>query len=139
MMELQIFNNMEIKILEQKEILGKNITVYGTNDNPLFLAKDIAQWLGLTNVTDMISRGDQDEVTKLNLGSFQGWCNFLTENGFYKVLMQSRKPIAKTLKRGIKQVLKQHYRDTQSNGMDKKRIRFPSGIFQKKANQLFSN
>ncbi|RLJ34151.1 BRO family protein [Chryseobacterium sp. 7] len=98
---------MEIKILEQKEILGKNITFYGTNDNPLFLAKDVAQWLGLTNVTDMISRVDQDEVTKLNLGSLQGWCNFLTENGLYEVLMQSRKPIAKTLKRGIKQVLKQ--------------------------------
>lgn len=98
---------MEIQVLEQKEILGKNITVYGTNENPLFLAKDVAQWLGLTNVTDMISRVDQDEVTKLNLGGLQGWCNFLTENGLYEVLMLSRKPISKGLKKGIKHILKQ--------------------------------
>jgi hypothetical protein len=41
---------------------------------------------------------DEDEVTKLNLGGLQGECNFLTENGVYEVLMQSRKPIDKNEK-----------------------------------------
>ena len=98
---------MELEVLKQQELLGREITVYGTNENPLFLAKDVAEWLGLTNVTNMVSRIDDDEVTKLNLGGFQGICNFLTENGVYEVLMQSRKPIAKDFKKGVKHILKE--------------------------------
>jgi prophage antirepressor-like protein len=69
----------EIKIIKEQEVLGKDFKVYGDFENPLFLAKDVAEWLDLTNVTDMISRVDSDEVTKLNLGGLQGVCNFLTE------------------------------------------------------------
>ena len=38
-------------------------------------------------------------------GYQQVW--FLTENGLYEVLMQSRKPIAKEFKKGIKKILKE--------------------------------
>lgn len=93
------------KITEQ-EVLGKNFTIYGTVDNPLFMAKDVAEWIDLTNVTDMISRVDKDEVTKLNLGSRSGETWFLTEDGLYEVLMQSRKPIARQFKKEVKQILK---------------------------------
>lgn len=96
----------EIKIIKEQEVLGKDFKVYGDFENPLFLAKDVAEWLDLTNVTDMISRVDSDEVTKLNLGGLQGVCNFLTENGLYEVLMQSRKPIAKEFKKQVKVILK---------------------------------
>lgn len=96
---------MENQIIKQQELLGKQINIYGNIENPLFLAKDVAEWLGLTNVTDMVSRVDEDEVTKLNLGGFQGECNMLTEDGLYEILMQSRKPIAKQLKKGIKKML----------------------------------
>ena len=96
---------MENQIIKQQEVLGKQINIYGNIENPLFLAKDVAEWLGLTNVTDMVSRVDEDEVTKLNLGGFQGECNMLTEDGLYEILMQSRKPIAKQLKKGIKEML----------------------------------
>lgn len=96
----------EIQILKQAELCGRQFIVYGTADEPLFLAKDVAEWLELTNVTDMVSRVDEDEVTKLNLGGLQGECNFLTENGLYEVLMQSRKPIAKQFKKGVKEILK---------------------------------
>ena len=44
-------------------------------------------------------------MTKFNLGGLQGECNFLTENGLYEVLMQSRKPIAKEFKKGVKKIL----------------------------------
>lgn len=98
---------MEVQILKQENILGRNITVYGTSENPLFMAKDVAQWLELTNVSDMVSRVDEDEVTKLNLGGLQGMCNFLTENGLYEALFQSRKPIAKDFKKGVKAMLKE--------------------------------
>ena len=53
-------------------MLGRNFVVYGSIEYPLFKAKDIAEFLDLTNVTDMISMVDSDEVTKLNLGGLQG-------------------------------------------------------------------
>ena len=46
----------------------------------------------------MVAKIDTDEVTRLNLGDKKGVCNFLTEDGLYEVLMQSRKPIAKAFK-----------------------------------------
>lgn len=53
----------------------------------------------------MIQRVDEDEVTKLNLGGQRGETWMLTENGVYEVLMQSRKPIAKQFKKGVKKIL----------------------------------
>lgn len=96
----------EIKLLNEQEVLGKHFKVYGNAENPLFMAKDVAEWIELSNVTDMVSRVDEDEVTKLNLGGLQGECNFLTEDGLYEVLMQSRKPIAKKFKKRVKEILK---------------------------------
>lgn len=86
-------------------MLGHQFTVYGTPEDPLFRASDIALVLELSNVSDMVSRVDQEEATKLNLGSKQGETWFLTEDGIYEILMQSRKPIAKQFKKGVKRIL----------------------------------
>ena len=59
---------MELKIIKEHQALLRNFVIYGSIENPLFKAKDIAEWLDLTNVADMISRVDSGEVTKLNLG-----------------------------------------------------------------------
>lgn len=96
----------EIKVINEQEVLGRDFKIYGDFENPLFLAKDVAEWIGHSNVTDMVSRVDNDEVTKFNLGGLQGECNFLTEDGLYEVLMQSRKPIAKQFKKKVKEILK---------------------------------
>lgn len=96
----------EIEVISKSVFLGKEIDVYGTADEPLFKAKDVAEWIELTNVSDMVSRVDVDEVTKLNLGGLEGETWFLTEDGLYEVLMQSRKPIAKQFKKGVKGILK---------------------------------
>ncbi len=98
--------NKVIKVIDERKVFDKNFRIWGTLENPLFLAKDVAEWLDLSNVSDMISRVDVDEVTKLNLGGLQGECNFLTEDGLYEVLMQSRKPIAKQFKKKVKEILK---------------------------------
>ena len=66
----------KVQILKEETLLGRVINIYGTPENPLILAKDVAEWIELTNVTDMVSRIDEDEVTKLNLGGLQGECNF---------------------------------------------------------------
>lgn len=96
----------QIQVLKQANLCGKQLTVYGTPDEPLFLAKDVALWIQHSNVSKMIQSIDKEEVTNYSLGGLQGVCNFLTEDGLYEVLMQSRKPIAKEFKKGVKNILK---------------------------------
>lgn len=95
----------EIQILKKAELLGHEFSVYGTAMEPYFKAQDVAAMLSLTNVSDMVKRVDDDEVAKLNLGGLNGEAWFLTENGLYEVLMQSRKPVAKQFKKGVKAIL----------------------------------
>ena len=95
----------EIKILHKSTFLGKEIDVWGTFDNPLCRASVVADWLHNTNVSNMVKKVDEDEVTKFNLGSRQGETLFLTENGLYEILMLSRKKEAKQFKKGVKAIL----------------------------------
>lgn len=89
--------------------MGKDFTVYGDINNPLFLAKDVADWIEHSDVSKMIKAVDDDE--KLMRTLFVSGQNrevwFLTEYGLYEVLMQSRKPIAKQFKKEVKAILKQ--------------------------------
>lgn len=94
------------EVLKRTELLGQQFEVYGTPQEPLFKAQDVASLLQLKNVSDMIQRVDDEERSKLNLGR-QGETWMLTENGLYEVLMQSRKPIAKSFKKGVKAILKE--------------------------------
>lgn len=95
------------QVLMTTPLCGRAFDVYGSPEEPMFKAQDIAKLLQLTNVSDMIQRVDEEELTKLNLGSQSGETWFLTEDGLYEVLMQSRKPIAKQFKKGVKMVLKE--------------------------------
>ena len=105
--------NKEIKIIDEREVLGKHFRVYGDIENPLFLAKDVAEWIEHSNITKMLSSVDEDEKVKirpnqkLGLLTSNNEYNFLTEDGLYEVLMQSRKPIAKQFKKEVKKILKQ--------------------------------
>lgn len=94
----------EIKIISKSTLLDKEIDVYGSVERPLFRANDVQEWLGLTNVTKAVSRVDEEERVNLKL-SRGGSMWFLTEDGVYELLMQSRKPIAKQFKKGIKNIL----------------------------------
>lgn len=95
----------EIKIINKSTFLDKEIDVWVSVEQPLFRAKDVASWLLIKNVSDLVKRVDNDEVHRFNLGSLQGETWFLTEDGLYEVLMQSRKPIAKQFKKGVKAIL----------------------------------
>ena len=103
----------EIKVIDKREVLGKHFRVYGNIENPLFLAKDVAEWIEHSNITKMLSSVDEDEKIKirpnqkLGLLTSNNEYNFLTEDGLYEVLMQSRKPIAKQFKKEVKKILKQ--------------------------------
>ena len=97
-----------LQIIEQREVLGKEFTIYGDLENPLFLAKDVAIWIEHNNISHMMSIVDENEkltYTIRNSGqNREMW--FLTEDGLYEVLMQSRKPIAKQFKKEVKKILK---------------------------------
>ena len=118
--------NNKLEIINEQEVLGKDFKVYGTFENPLFLAKDVAEWIdysfankekGIRKVTQMLATVDEEEkvlgvtnvVTQNQRGGLRGnqerW--FLTEDGLYEVLMQSRKPIAKAFKKEVKKILKE--------------------------------
>ena len=98
----------EMQIIEQREVLGKDFKIYGDYENPLFLAKDVAEWIEHSNARMMLQSVDDDEKVVKNAytlgGNQEQW--FLTENGLYEVLMQSRKPIAKEFKKQVKEILK---------------------------------
>jgi len=102
----------EIATIKTTEVLGHTINIYGTFEQPLFLAKDVAEWLEHSNAASMVSSVDADEkiqMTNINnvYGGQSAW--FLTENGLYEVLMLSRKPIAKEFKKGSKKDITQNF------------------------------
>ncbi|WP_293556281.1 BRO family protein [Phascolarctobacterium sp.] len=94
----------EIKIISKSTFLDKEIDVWGSVENPLFRANDVQNWLGLKNVSRAVANVDEEERLNLKL-SRGGSMWFLTEEGIYELLMQSRKPIAKQFKKGVKAIL----------------------------------
>ena len=101
---------MELQIITEQTLFGKEFKVYGTAEEPLFLAKNVAELIDYdkNKVGQMLITVDEEE--KENLPIFYSgqvrnmW--FLKEEGLYEVLMQSRKPIAKVFKKEVKQILK---------------------------------
>lgn len=99
-----------LQVIEQRDVLGKDFRVYGTPEEPLFLAKDVAGWIEyeLSSVHKLVAVVDEDEKVRRNVptpgGVQEMW--FLTEDGLYEVLMQSRKPVAKKFKKKVKEILK---------------------------------
>jgi len=100
----------ELKLIDQREVMGKDFKIYGNINNPLFLAKDVANWIENKNVSQMIKTAELSEDEKGiylidTLGGKQELL-FITEDGLYELLMQSRKPNAREFKKQVKIILK---------------------------------
>ena len=101
----------EIRIIDERVVFEKKFRVYGDFENPLFLARDVAEWIeyDLSSINKMLNSVDEDEKVRKNVPTLGGiqemW--FVTEDGLYEVLMQSRKPIAKQWKKKVKEILKE--------------------------------
>lgn len=89
--ELQIFNNEEFGEIRTAVV----------NNEPMFCLMDICKALGMSNPTMVAQRLDEDELTKLNLGSRAGETNFITESGLYAVILRSDKPNAKKFRKWV--------------------------------------
>lgn len=88
----------ELKIFENEQF-GKVRTLEIENE-PYFVAIDVCKCLGLTNPTVTISRLDEDDRAKFNLGR-QGETNLVNEYGLYNLILASRKKEAKAFKRWV--------------------------------------
>ncbi|WP_242224687.1 BRO family protein [Bacillus cereus group sp. BfR-BA-01380] len=103
-----------LEVINEQEVLGKEFRIYGDADNPLFLAKDVAEWIEYSGRTgQLLNTVDEEEKLMHTLYASgqkrQMW--FLTEDGLYEILMQSRKPIAKEFKKEVKRILKSIRKD----------------------------
>lgn len=109
MNDLQIFNNEEFGEVRTAVI----------NDEPMFCLIDICKALEIKNATDVAKRLDEDELTRLNLGSRAGETNFITESGLYAVILRSDKPNAKKFRKWVTSEVLPSIRKTGSYGMPK--------------------
>ncbi len=99
-----------LTVVQETEILGKSVKLYRSIENPLFEASDIACWLDIQNVSQMLKQAEipnseKGIFLKYTLGGNQNSL-FITEEAMYDVLMSSRKKEAKPFRREIKKYLK---------------------------------
>ena len=106
-----------IKVIAEREMCGKQFRIWNTPEEPLFLAKDVAEWLGYEGgvqaAKNICRCVDEDEKVKCNVliqykDTYRKramW--FLTEDGLYELTMLSTKPKAKQFKKEVKKMLKE--------------------------------
>ena len=107
------------------DYMGKDVRVIGNSENPLFCLKDVCDILEL-RVAKVIERlrndinGERDEVLSKDLVSKQDFVDskgrqqemyFVTEEGLYDVILDSRKSIAKKFRKWVIKVIKQIRQD----------------------------
>lgn len=109
------------ELIKQQDFMDSTIRVFGTPEEPLFLARDVAEWIDYSKRSDgsykldrILDPLDNDEKIKFTTpahskgGVLQANTEYwlLTESGLYEVLMLSRKPNAKKFKSKVKEILK---------------------------------
>lgn len=85
---------------------GHNVRVLtDEQDEPWFIAKDVCAVLGLDNVTNALRALDDDEksnFTNCNVAQNGGRAPLIvSESGFYRLVLRSRKPVAKEFQRWV--------------------------------------
>ena len=111
-------NNKEIiKVIAEREVCGKQFRVWGTPEKPLFLAKDVAQWLGYeggkyaaSHMCRILNKDEKVQCTALlprGNGYQRQTTLFINEKGLYKVTMRSDKPNAIPFQDKVCEILKE--------------------------------
>ncbi len=105
-------NNKEIiKVIAEKEICDKKFRVWGTPEEPLFLAKDVAEWLGYGGGRyagkNMCRNLNKDEKVMCiayvprGTGYIRSATLFVTESGLYTAILESHLPQARPFKKWV--------------------------------------
>lgn len=88
-------SNLTIFSFEDQEV-----RFVGTPENPWWVAQDVCKILGIQNVTQAISKLDDDERSMFNIGR-QGDAWSINEPGLYSLVVTSRKESAKRFKKWL--------------------------------------
>lgn len=83
------FNNLQLRALL-------------INEEPWFIAMDVAQVLGYDDAWNMTRRLDPEEIQNLQIGGFGNrGVNLINESGLYSAILGSQNPEAKTFKKWV--------------------------------------
>ena len=100
---------MEMEIVGQVKFKNRILNVYGSLDEPLFKATDVADLVeyGEGNVWNLVRLCEEDEhmLLPLVVAGQRRKVTFITETGLYNVLSQSRKPLARAWRRVVHEEL----------------------------------
>lgn len=91
----------DLKVFENPN-LGK-VRVVERNGEPWFVAVDVCRVLGIDDTGKAVSRLDDDELTRIKIGSGGQMreAYAVNESGLYALVLGSRKPEAKAFKRWV--------------------------------------
>lgn len=100
-----------IKVIAEKELCGKQFRVWGTPEEPLFLAKDVADWLGYSggkyaskNMCRILNKDEKVKYTAWlprGTGYQRQVALFVTESGLYTAILESHLPQARPFKKWV--------------------------------------
>lgn len=97
-----------MKALLQQSFNGLSVRVFGTSENPLFVAADVCRILEIANPRDAVSSLEDDEKADVGItdASSNGvtqrrTVNAVTESGLYALIFKSRKPEAKAFRKWV--------------------------------------
>lgn len=96
--------SMEFAVLSNALFNGNEVRIYGTIDNPLFVANDIGAILGIKNVRDIVSKFEGYEKEAVGIPDGLGATRLttvLTESGLYTLVLKSKKAEAREFKRWL--------------------------------------
>ncbi len=89
---------MEVIELTKDLFQGAEVRIFGTTDDPLFVAADLAKILDIKNIHETISKFDEDEKSVLLIPDRDNKLRktiLLTDSGLYRLILKSNKPVAK--------------------------------------------
>lgn len=93
--QLQIFdfNQSPVRLIDQ-------------GGQPWFVAADVCQVLGLSNVTEALRSLDEDELASelLNTDTQGRTMRLISESGLYALIFKSRKAVAKAFRKWVARV-----------------------------------
>lgn len=96
---------MNINTVGLIEIDGRILYVYYSLDKPFFKASNVGLILGYDdeNLSELLKMCEEDEKMLLPIvvNNQKCYADFITENGLYNMLSQSRKPFARKWRRMI--------------------------------------
>ena len=107
----EVTDKQEAKIIYTRDMMDYEINVYGTEEEPLFLMRDINNWLESKGEPGQLARMlDDEDKYFLKVEGLDGKIRnqmFTTEDGLYEICMRSNLPKAKKVRKFIKNILKE--------------------------------